>query len=448
MALVRTNQGSWTSTSTYGTGSYTTGSFTPPANSLLLVIIERLGNNTTGDLGQASCSGGSLSWTFLGSARGEANWSSRTDAHYAEVGGSPSSMTLTVDDAYNIYQWNVVCVAYTGYDTATPIAGYVTSGSTDIGDGSETQTLAATPTANDVSLYALFIDCGSIANPTMASGWTELYESGEADSGEVVLAERTGSTSTSVTCDDTYTGAFNYYKAGMFSWIVKVATSTTITGSITANGSIEQVRTSSITANATLEQSTTGSVTANAAIEQSSSGSITANSVVEQVRTSPIAANACIESTTSGALTVDLVIKAEILSSITVDATILAPAGSITVDAYISNIAPATWVSPPNMATMSDTPVLVFTMPTPNASQAMHFKIDLDTASTYDTASLRVYASNRDQTSWEYYNGSIWDAIAASGVASLYGGNNARFTVASPLSENTWYRQVWVGLMP
>jgi len=182
-------------------------------------------NNGTGDIGQPTISGGSLSYTFQGQARSEVAWSMRLNVFTAPVGPSPSSMTITVDDDNNdaIYNYTVYVLAYRGYNTSTPIAGFVTSNTADIGDGAETQTLAATPTTSDVTLSAWLYDADNKpANPTLTAGWSTIYDNGGIAGGATIaLIRRESSTSTSVEVTDIYTAAANFYKAAMFSFIVK-----------------------------------------------------------------------------------------------------------------------------------------------------------------------------------------------------------------------------------
>ena len=82
----------------------------------------------------------------------------------------------------------------------------------------------------------------------------------------------------------------------------------------------------------------------------------------------------------------------------------------------------------------------------PSTTADMHFMIELDTANTFDTGDLRQYATNRDQTGWEYFDGADWVAFPAAGVDTAYAGNDCRFTVSVPLAVDTWYRRVKGGI--
>lgn len=111
-------------------------------------------------------------------------------------------------------------------------------------------------------------------------------------------------------------------------------------------------------------------------------------------------------------------------------------------DAYLQElVATPTWVSPSDGATeqASDTP-LVFIIPNSQFNN-IHFHIQYDTADTFNTVDLIEHKSWEDQTGWEYWNGSAWVSVPASGVPDTYIGNNARYT-PSDLTENTWYRRI------
>jgi hypothetical protein len=91
-------------------------------------------------------------------------------------------------------------------------------------------------------------------------------------------------------------------------------------------------------------------------------------------------------------------------------------------------------------------PELKFTIP--DADTAQHFWLELDTAATFDTANLRTKRSDLDQTSWDYWDGDSWEPVPVGGVAVDYVGNEARYTVETPLASGTWYRRVKAGSAP
>ena len=98
------------------------------------------------------------------------------------------------------------------------------------------------------------------------------------------------------------------------------------------------------------------------------------------------------------------------------------------------------WTTPGDATAMSGTPALAFTMPT--LASPMFFQMQLDSANTFNTGDLRDLDSSTSQTGWEYWDGSAWTAMTGSGVPSAKGGNEARHTVQTTLSNTTWYRRV------
>lgn len=234
----RTDLGGWNSINFFGTGAYSTGSFTPPANSLLVVFVSMMGNGTSGDLGTPTISGGGLTFTLRGSARSDVSWSRRVNVFTAPVGASPSSMTVTVDDNdnHNIFTYGVAAIAYTDYNTGAPVAGWVDSGTGDIGDGANTLTLSATPTTNDESVIVTSADAATAPNnPTMAAGWTKIYDVAVPDGGaSLVVATRASSISTTASITDVYTAAGTFYNASMVAFIVSAAAS----GVVVAPGTV------------------------------------------------------------------------------------------------------------------------------------------------------------------------------------------------------------------
>lgn len=224
MALTETDIGLYHSGPTHGKTAFSTGNFTPPANSLLVIVVYDL-IDATGDIGQPTISGGSLSYTFVGQARLETSWADRMNVFTAPVGASPASMAITVDDDTNqtVSIWQVAVFAFEGYDTVTPTAGFVTSNTTNVGDGAETQTLAATPATDDITISVVNTQANSTAAASFATGWSVIYSWGVANYSYLTVAVRPSSTSTSVECTDTRPGTGTFYYASMMSLIVKAA---------------------------------------------------------------------------------------------------------------------------------------------------------------------------------------------------------------------------------
>lgn len=102
------------------------------------------------------------------------------------------------------------------------------------------------------------------------------------------------------------------------------------------------------------------------------------------------------------------------------------------------------WTTPADGASMSATPELKFLVPV--MPDDMHFNIQIDTAPTFDSVDLRDVRSDQDQTGWDFWNGSGWEPVPVGGVSPSFAGNEARYTVQTPLSAtSTWHRRVRAG---
>lgn len=99
-----------------------------------------------------------------------------------------------------------------------------------------------------------------------------------------------------------------------------------------------------------------------------------------------------------------------------------------------------TWVSPANhVSGQIGTIPLVFVIP--QAANALHFEIQVDTASTFDSGNLQTFKSWLTQSGWEYWDGVGWQAMPVNGVPQDYIGNHGRF-VGADLATGTWYRRM------
>lgn len=249
MALTRTDVGVYESKTGNGTAAFATGSFTPPANSLLVIAVGFISNGLTGDIGTPTIEGGGLTYTSRATAFGLAAWAMKLAIFTAPVGASPSSMTITVDDDNNqdIFGWTVAVTAFTGYDTTTPVAGAVSSAGTNIGDGEEKQTLGATPAEADVSMLFIYLDSSTgPPKPTLAAGWTKIYDAKTAGEGGLATARREASTSTEVKVTDVFGNVGSFAKGSLISLIVKASTGATVTdlaGTLAGVGALSGVLT-------------------------------------------------------------------------------------------------------------------------------------------------------------------------------------------------------------
>lgn len=198
MALARTDllgaDTNWTA-GTFGTGAFVTGSFTPPNNSLLVVCLE-INANASGDpTANISVAGGSLSYT-----RQQINVSPSQFACtviWTAPVSTGSSMTLTLDCGAQDIAWYIVrAVAYTGYDTSTPVSG--AGGTASLAGGTTiSATLSASPTVNDEVIAIGGVD--SLVGVSVGSGFTQILSTyNNANMSNSSISEiRTSSTSNS-----------------------------------------------------------------------------------------------------------------------------------------------------------------------------------------------------------------------------------------------------------
>src|SRR5690348_13545227 len=90
------------------------------------------------------------------------------------------------------------------------------------------------------------------------------------------------------------------------------------------------------------------------------------------------------------------------------------------------------WVSPLNHATgINQITDLVFIIP--QTATNIHFEIQLDKVNTFDGVNFQSIKSWQNQTGWQYNNGSIWTPITSGGIDPIYIGNQAKFTLQTPL---------------
>ena len=223
-----------------------------------------------------------------------------------------------------------------------------------------------------------------------------------------------------------------------------------IPGSFSADAYIQTTTQGSFTADASVSATVSNSFTADAYISTTYPGSFTADAYIASTTQNSFTADAYIYATAAGNFSADAYIQNTVAGSFTADGHIASTVvGSFTADAYIQGTAPTVpvWVSPPDTSTVNATPVFVFTIPDGPAGN-YHFNMEIDTAATFDTGNLRSLRSHVDQTGWEYDStgGGGWTPVPSSGVPSTFAGNDARYTVQTPLASGTWYRRVRAGV--
>lgn len=150
----------------------TTASFTPTANSYLYIVVTGVSSNDSAAPAW-SVSGGGLTWNAVagGERNGSGTFRNDTTTYRAAVGGSPSSMTITVDkyssSSTNVWYGAAVFDA-TGLD-ATSQEDQVDTGYT--ASGSHTQTRTGTPAEHQVCVWT-----GELTEGTDDGAWASVDE--------------------------------------------------------------------------------------------------------------------------------------------------------------------------------------------------------------------------------------------------------------------------------
>jgi len=204
-------------------------------------------------------------------------------------------------------------------------------------------------------------------------------------------------------------------------------------GSATANAVIKREQASSLTANAVLLRSGVGSLSADAVLFRQWSGSLTGDAVVRR--------------TTEGGSAADAVLLASRVAILTTDAILLrGQSGSFSINAVLNSVSKCIWTTPGNTIQIDPDAILHFLMPQAAAGD-MHFEIQIDTVATFDGIYLRIIKSHSDLAGWEFWDGGAWQPIPQSGVPNTYCGNEARYAIQTPLTNETWYRRVRAGVI-
>ena len=150
----------------------TDAAFTPPADSLLLAIVQVSGAaNPTSITGHGA-------WSTTPIATVDDFYGERFSVFSLQVGSSPSSDSITVTYGASYNAMSMVVIAYTGYNTGTPIVQSATLQG-EINPGPThgfTVNLAAFGSANNRPLLALGTPAGATFTEDSAGSWTELTE--------------------------------------------------------------------------------------------------------------------------------------------------------------------------------------------------------------------------------------------------------------------------------
>jgi len=188
-----------------------------------------------------------------------------------------------------------------------------------------------------------------------------------------------------------------------------------------------------LAADAVIVSTQPSSFTANAVISAAAAGTFSADAVISAAATSSFSADAVQFATIAGSFTADAVIPGGGTVS-----------GDFSADAVINSVSRCIWTTPGDTVNISTTETLAFLMPEAAAGD-MHFQIEIDTADDYPSPT--VWTSHSDLTGWEYWDGGAWQPVPQAGVSNTYCGNEARYTIQSPLSEGTYYRRVRAGVI-
>ena len=324
------------------------------------------------------------------------------------------------------------------------------------------RTQSATFTANAVVMPVFHAD--AITRKTQTSSFTaSAWIQGVGVFGIGLDAVLKSSQSASVTGDAVVVrGATSTFAANA---VIRASISTSLTAeaitlllqssSVLSQAVIKRAQTGSFSAQAVLLASGTGSVSANAVLIRSQSAIVTADAVLRAARTGSLTADAVVRASFTAFLPASAVLFAPHTDALTADAFFLSPNAAIvsadaviqaatsaafSADAVLVYVGHPVWTTPANLGPIPSTPTLAFRMP--SAKAAVHFWIELDTVSTFDSGNYQSFKSHTDQTGWEYWDGAAWQPIPHSGVPNSYAGNEARYTIQTPLANGVWYRRV------
>lgn len=201
------------SASSFGTGAYTSASFTPPPNSLVCVVghVQTNGGSSDPSAAFTLANSASLSQMQRASIGSAESWSKSLRIWSMPAGSTPASMTVSLDcGANDIWRYCVSVVAYTGYDTSTPIGATATEFDTTPASP-QAITLSAAPSSTSFVLAGLGYEGGTSA--AAASSFTELYEVGADGDTSLQTQGRTSSTSDQV----------SWTLSGSMSWTLAAA---------------------------------------------------------------------------------------------------------------------------------------------------------------------------------------------------------------------------------
>lgn len=214
MALSRTDITNG-SASNVAVGTATvSGSFTPPNNSLLVLVLGI--SITQSSSTSRSVSGGGLTWTLQKSSSGNLlGFFGYSDIYTAPI-TTGASMTVSITGSGTAGQHYAlvydIC-AYTGHNTSTPIGATASGQDLSGGNPSAGMTLSGSPASTSEVLAVALQDCdGTGAGPYQGTGYTNLFFAGPSngDAIPVEIEYRDSSTSTAVAFQDMLSTGASY----------------------------------------------------------------------------------------------------------------------------------------------------------------------------------------------------------------------------------------------
>jgi len=198
---------------TSSSATLVSSAFTPTANSRLFVFAfaERAAHVVARDWNITNTGG--LSFTLQDQStlydwNGDANYAANCIGWYADIGGSPTSMTVTVQPDLaggSLHYISLIVFDVTGYDTGTPFAQASVDNGAELGGGdseSGTLTLGGAPTSGNlvVAMFASSADTGgAFATP---SGYTVLTSQNNSGYCHAGVFYHTSTTTAAVACTD------------------------------------------------------------------------------------------------------------------------------------------------------------------------------------------------------------------------------------------------------
>lgn len=189
----------------------TSSSFTPTANSRLFIFAAGERDAHVSAQSWSISNTGGLSFTLLDTStiyswNGDSNYALNSVCWYADVGASPSSMTVTVDPFTGTETAFISLIGFdvTGYDSGTPFAQASVDDGAQLGGGdSETDSIALGSAPTSGNLVVVFAGAGAdsggaISTPT---GYTALISQNNSYT-QAACFYHTSTTTASVTISD------------------------------------------------------------------------------------------------------------------------------------------------------------------------------------------------------------------------------------------------------